>query len=55
MTDGGAQRLSNWAVALIIVLALCVVALIGYARGNPHHRGEDVTYDGVKVIVIQRQ
>ena len=29
-------------IVLAVVAALLIVALIGWARGTPHHRGEDV-------------
>jgi hypothetical protein len=42
---------AGWVIALIV--ALCVVGLIAYARGQEHHRGDEVGSHGTKIIVVQ--
>ena len=42
---------ASWLIAL--VLALCIVGLIAYARGAEHHRGDEVGTHGTKIIVVQ--
>ena len=49
MTDG-----ARWsAFLLVLLLALCLVGLIGYARGPDHHRGDEIGTHGTKIIVVQ--
>jgi hypothetical protein len=44
-------NLASWLIAL--VLALCVVGLIAYARGPKHHRGDEIGTHGTKIVVVQ--
>ena len=43
---------ASWLIA--IVLALCVVGLIAYARGPKHYRGDELGSHGTKVVVVVR-
>ena len=43
---------ASWLIA--IVLALCVVGLIAYARGPKHYRGDEIGSHGKKVVVVVR-
>ena len=45
-------NLASWLIAL--VLALCVVGLIAYARGPKHYRGDELGSHGTKVVVVVR-
>jgi hypothetical protein len=45
------RRVIEW--ALILVGALLVVGLIGYARGPKHYRGDEIGSHGTKVVVIR--
>jgi hypothetical protein len=38
---------------LILAAALLVVGLIAYARGDKHHRGDEVGTHGTKVTVVR--
>ena len=38
---------------LIAVVALCLVGLMGYARGHKHYRGDEVGSHGTKIIVVR--
>ena len=40
-------------VLLVLVLAVCIVGMIAYARGPKHHRGDDLGSHGTKIIVVQ--
>ena len=40
-------------VLIVLVLALCIVGMIAYARGPEHHRGDDLGSHGTKIIVVQ--
>jgi hypothetical protein len=43
-------RVVQW--VLIVAAALLVVGLIAYARGDKHHRGDEVGSHGTKVVVV---
>ena len=43
-------NLASWLIAL--VLALCVVGLIAYARGPKHYRGDEIGSHGTKVALV---
>jgi hypothetical protein len=44
----------SWLAALIATVALlCVVALIAWAGGPEHHRGDEVGTHGTKIVVIR--
>ena len=47
MTNG-----ARWPILLIIVLVLCLVGLVGYARGPAHHRGDEIGTHGTKIVVV---
>jgi hypothetical protein len=42
---------ASWLIALVI--ALCLVGMIAYARGADHHRGDEVGTHGTKIVVVQ--
>jgi hypothetical protein len=44
------RRAVEW--LLILVCALLVVALIAYARGPKHHRGDEIGSHGTRVVVV---
>jgi hypothetical protein len=44
-------NIASWLIAL--VLALCVVGLIAYARGPKHHHGDEIGTHGTKIVVVQ--
>ena len=44
-------RVMPWLIA--VVCAFAVIALIAYARGPDHHRGDEVGTHGTKVIVVR--
>jgi len=44
------RNAGSWLLAL--VLALCVVGLIAYARGPKHHHGDEVGTHGTKIVVV---
>jgi hypothetical protein len=46
-----ASRVPAMLIALVCTLA--VIALIAYARGPEHYRGDDVGTHGTKVIVVR--
>ena len=49
MTNG-----ARWpALLIVLVLALCLVGLIAYARGPKHHHGDEIGTHGTKVIVVR--
>ncbi len=40
----------------VLIAAVCtfgIIALIAYARGPEHHRGDEIGTHGTKVIVVQ--
>jgi hypothetical protein len=41
---------ASWVIALVV--ALCVVGLIAYARGPKHHHGDEVGTHGTKIVVV---
>ena len=45
-----ARRWIAW--ILLIVFALSLVGLIAYARGDKHHRGDEVGSHGTKIVVV---
>jgi hypothetical protein len=40
----------NW--ILIVIGGLLVIALIAYARGPKHYRGDEIGSHGTKVVVV---
>jgi hypothetical protein len=40
----------SWVIALVV--ALCVVGLIAYARGPKHHHGDEIGTHGTKIVVV---
>jgi hypothetical protein len=46
------RRAVEW--LLIVVAALLVVGLIGYARGSKHHRGDEIGTHGTKIVVVHQ-
>ena len=47
------QRLSRAALADRAVCVLALSAMIAYARGPEHHRGDEIGTHGTKVIVVR--
>ena len=45
--------MSYRATIIVVLVVLCLVGLIRYARGPEHHRGDDVGSHGVKVVVVK--
>jgi hypothetical protein len=43
----------RWLV--VVGAAVLLVALIAYARGPKHHRGDDVGSHGTRVVVVVRR
>ena len=41
---------ASWVIALVV--ALCVVDLIAYARGPKHHHGDEIGTHGTKIVVV---
>jgi hypothetical protein len=41
---------ASWVIALLV--ALCVVGLIAYARGPKHHHGDEIGTHGTKIVVV---
>ena len=41
---------ATWLLALL--LALCIIALIAYARGPKHHHGDEIGTHGTKIIIV---
>jgi hypothetical protein len=46
-----ASRVMPWLIALLCTFA--VIALIAYARGPEHHRGDEIGTHGTKIIVVR--
>jgi hypothetical protein len=44
------RRVIEW--LLIAAAALLVVGLAAYARGDKHHRGDEVGTHGTKIVVV---
>ena len=42
-------------LALAIGAALCVLGLAAYARGNEHHRGDQVGSHGTKIVIVRTE
>jgi hypothetical protein len=40
-------------LVIVLVLVLCLVGLIAYARGPKHHHGDTVGTHGTKIIVVR--
>jgi hypothetical protein len=45
------QRAIDW--LLILAAALLVVGLIAYARGETHHRGDEIGSHGTEPVVVR--
>jgi hypothetical protein len=44
------RRVVEW--ALIAVAAALLIGLFAYARGDKHHRGDEVGTHGTKIVVV---
>ena len=44
------QRAVDW--LLILAAVFLVVGLMAYARGEKHHRGDEVGSHGTKIVVV---
>jgi hypothetical protein len=39
-------------ILLVILAGLLLVGLMAYARGDKHHRGDEVGTHGTKIVVV---
>jgi hypothetical protein len=44
--------MSYRATILVVIVVLCLVGLIRYARGPEHHRGDEFGTHGTKVVIV---
>jgi hypothetical protein len=44
------RNLLRWALA--IAAGVILIGLIAYARGDKHHRGDEVGTHGTKIVVV---
>jgi len=42
------------AIGIAVVLALSIIGLIAYARGDKHHRGDEIGSHGTRVVVVHQ-
>ena len=44
------RRIVEW--GLIVVAAALLIGLFTYARGDKHHRGDEIGSHGTKIVVV---
>jgi len=43
------------ALALLVILVLCLVGLFAYGRGEKHHRGDEIGSHGTPPTAVARR
>lgn len=52
MTEGEKRMGDAVRLLLIVAAVVLIVGLIAYARGDKHHRGDEVGTHGTKIVVV---